>query len=974
MKLTSTNIENYFQMAKEPKKKKSLIRRILKWTGITFLFLIIIAILIPILFKDQIKQLVIDEVNKSLTAKLELDDFDLTFISTFPNMSVQLYGARLKGTKEFEGVTLAEIKQLRADVGFWNVIKGDELEIDAIHVYEPKIDVRVLQNGKANYDIVKPDSIKTPEELEEPSKFVLKLKEYSISDGYIKYDDDASDMFAEIVNLNHEGSGDMDLEVFDFKTKTTTDELTFDMGGLSYLSKVKTDIAVNLLMELKEKSSKFTLKENTFQLNALKFDIDGFYEMLADHDNMDLKLNANKATFKEFLSLIPTFFQSGYESMIAKGSLALNAKVKGKLDDKNMPGWDAGVKISNASIRYPDLATINNIQVDAGSKFAGGSNLDLMTIDVPRFHADFVGNVLDATLKMRNPLTNPLLQSTIKANVDLASLGKVMPLADGESYSGKLNADVAIDGRVNDLENENYDAFKAEGTLALRDMNYKSKELSQEVAVNEMMFRFAPQYLALEKLVGKTGKSDFAMDGKVENYLAYIFASEDDKDAELKGNFNLNSNYVDLDELMNIVPASESASSETTETSTESTEPVLVPDNINFDLKTASAKAKYNGIDIQNVRGDILLKDETATLNNLSMDAMGGNIAVNGSYNTQNHSTPKAKFGYNLNQLDISTLAKNFVTVEKLAPIAKYAQGKISSNFNMSTDLTAGLEPILSSLNALGDLSSSSLKISGFKPLDKIAEVTKLKNFNNQTINNIKTKFKFENGRMAFNPFDIVLGGIKTTVSGSNGLDQSIDYDLKMIIPKDKIPGEMVKIVEQAAAKVNSLAPKLNLSAIPNELPINVNVIGTILDPKVNTNFKEELMKKSGNMKDALINNVKETVKDTVKAVINNVKEEVKENIEEKKQKILADAQKQADKIKSDAAKANAQAKAEADKLYQQAVDAAGSNPLKKKAAEVAAKKVKDEAYKKADDAQSEANKRADGIMNKAREEADRVK
>ncbi|MGE5945024.1 MAG: hypothetical protein ACM31G_11870, partial [Flavobacteriales bacterium] len=650
-------------MTKEPKKKKSLTRRILKWTGITFLFLIIIAILIPILFKDQIKQLVIDEVNKSLTATLELDDFDLTFISTFPNMSVQLYGARLKGTKEFEGVTLAEIKQLRADVGFWNVIKGDELEIDAIHVYEPKIDVRVLQNGKANYDIVKPDSIKTPEELEEPSKFVLKLKEYSISDGYIKYDDDASDMFAEIVNLNHEGSGDMDLEVFDFKTKTTTDELTFDMGGLSYLSKVKTDIVVNLLMELKEKSSKFTLKENTFQLNALKFDIDGFYEMLADHDNMDLKLNANKATFKEFLSLIPTFFQSGYESMIAKGSLALNAKVKGKLDDKNMPGWDAGVKISNASIRYPDLATISNIQVDAGSKFPGGSNLDLMTIDVPRFHADFVGNVLDATLKMRNPITNPLLQSTVKAKVDLASLGKVIPLAEGESYSGKLDTDVAIDGRVNDLENENYDAFKAEGTLALRDMNYKSKELSQEVSVNEMIFRFAPQYLALEKLVGKTGKSDFAMDGKVENYLAYLFASEDDKDAELKGNFNLNSNYVDLDELMNIVPASESASPETTETSTELTEPVLVPDNINFDLKTAIAKAKYNGIDIQNIRGDILLKDETATLNNLSMDAMGGNIAVNGSYNTQNHSTPKAKFGYNLNQLDISTLAKNFITV-----------------------------------------------------------------------------------------------------------------------------------------------------------------------------------------------------------------------------------------------------------------------------------------------------------------------
>lgn len=953
------------------KKKKSIFRRILKWSGITFILLLIAIILIPIFFKDKLKDMVINEVNKSLNAKLELDDFDLTLLSTFPNLSVQLHGTRLKGLNDFEGVTLADVKTVRADVGLWDVIKGETISIDAIYLKEPKIDVRVLYDGKANYDIVKPDSLKTPEEIEEPSNFALKLKKYSIENGEVRYDDKAGGLYAKIVNLNHEGKGDLTADVIDFETKTTTDELTFEMGGLTYLSKVKTDIVANLLMEFKENASKFTLKENTFQLNALKFGIDGFYEMLEKNDNIDLALKADKATFKEFISLIPAFYKTGYEGMLASGSLALNAKVKGKIDETNLPGWDAGIKVSNASIKYPDLpGKISNIAIIAGSKFAGGNNLDNMTIDVDKFHADFVGNVLDATLKMRNVMTDPALKSTILAKVDLASLGQVIPLGEGEKYNGKLDADISLDGRMSYIEKENYEAFKALGTLNLKDFNYVSPELSQEVEVKEMLFRFAPQYLALEKLNAKTGKSDFAMNGTIDNYMGYIF-----RDELLKGKFTFNSNYLDLDELMNIVPASESTEAAPAQQSSEQGG-VEIPGNIDFALNTSINKLKFTGMDATSINGLVTLKDKVATLHNLNLNALGGAIGLTGNYNTQNPEKPKATFGYNLKELDIEQLVNNFVTVEKLAPIAKHLKGKISSSFNLSTDLTSNLEPVLSSINGLGDLLSSSVHVSGLKAFDKISNVTKLSNLNNQTIKNIKAKFKIEDGKLALNPFDIVLGGIKTNVSGTSSLDQSIDYKMKMTIPK-----EMVKLVEQAAAKVNSLAPKLNLNVIPNEIPINVNVLGSFTDPKVTTDFKEKLMEASGNMKDALVNTAKEKAKevvdkakDSVKTIVNNAVDKGKAEVEKKKQEILAAGQKQADNVKAEGKKAADKIRTEADKAYSDAVAAAGSNPLKKKAAELAGQKVKDEAYKKATQTEDEANKRADGIMNKAREEADKLK
>lgn len=957
-------------MEKKQKKKKSLFRRILKWTGISFLLLIIALILIPIFFKDQIKELVIEEVNKSLNAKLSMGEFDLTFISTFPNMTVELNDTKLEGINEFKGVELMNIKQFVAHVGFWSVVSGDQVEIDEIHLIEPKFDVRVLNNGLANYDIVKPDSVKTPEEAAEPSNFKLSLKEYSIQGGTVSYKDEPGSIDLKIKNLNHTGTGDLTADVVDFETTTKMDQMSFGMSGVNYLSEVKTDVVMNILLEFTDKTSKFTLKDNEFKLNALTFSLDGFYEMLEGYDNMDLKMNASKATFKEFLSLIPAFYHTGYEGMISKGNLEMGGMVKGKMDDTNLPGWDFKLKIDKGSVKYPDLpGSINNIFVDAGSVFAGGDNLDKITLDVKKFTASFGGNSLAADLKMRNPMTDPLLISNILANIDLATLKNYVPMAEGESYNGKLKADVHLDGRMSSLDKGDYEAFKAEGTLSLLDMLYKSKDLSNDVSIQEMLFRFSPKNLNLEKLNAKTGRSDFQMNGTIDNYMGYLFREE-----LLKGAFNFSSNNLDLDELMNIVPTTEgSEAAPATETS-ESSEPVLIPNNVDFTLKTSVGNMKYNGIDVKNVNGTVKMKEEVAQLEGLSMNAMGGAIGLRGSYDTRDHAKPKIDFAYTLKDIDIQQLAKNFLTIEKLAPIAKYTKGKISSSFEMKSDLTANLDPIYSSLNGFGDLSTSTVTISGFKPMEKMGEVLNMSKLSSQTIKDLKAKFKFADGKVNVSPFDVKLGKIKTTVSGFTSFEQAIDYDLKMMVPKEEIPAAMIKQVEQAISKINSLAPKLDVKTIPDFIPVKVDVLGTVMDPKISTNFKEALLEATGNLKDNLIENVKETVKDTIKAIVDDKIDDAKAELEKRKQELLADAQKQADKVKAEAKKTADKVRSEAKKQAEQLMAEAGSNPIKQAAAKKAGDKLIKEADEKAVKIEQEGNKKADAIMAEAREKADKLK
>lgn len=961
-------------MTNSYKKKKSFLRRLLKWSGITLVILLAAIICIPYFFKDELKQMVLDEVNHSLNAKLELDQFDLTFFSTFPNLSIQLEGVRLKGVNEFEGITLADVANFRADVGLWDVVQGEKISIDAIYLEKPNIDVRVLYDGTANYDIVKPDTTQTEED---PSNFELALNYYSISEGIIRYDDKAGGLYAKIENLNHEGAGDLTADIIDFNTTTSMDALTFEMGGLSYLSDVKTDIVANLVMNFSDNASKFTLKENSFQLNALKFGLDGYYEILEDKNQMDLTLDAKQATFKELISLVPVFYRTEYESMIASGSMALNAKVKGILDDVNLPGWDVSLNVQNASIKYPDLPKkIDQIAIKAKSIFAGGNNLDQMQIVVDKFHANLAGNSVDAKLNLSNTMSDPAIKAKLLANLSLGNMKDFVPLEKGENLSGKLDADINLDGKMSSIEQEKYEDFNAAGQFSLIDFVYESASLVEPIQISEMKFLFSPKNLNLENLQAKTGNSNFNMSGTIDNYLGYAF-----RDELLKGDFTFKSSYLDLDEIMNLAPADTTQQEIASQTDAAEDGSFEIPGNIDFRLNTAIKHVKFNGMDAKNVSGIVTMKEKIANLSNLNLNALGGYIGLSGSYNTQNPQKPKASFAYTLKQIDVQQLASNFLTIEKLAPVAKYLTGDISSSFKLTTDLNSNMEPVLSSVNGLGDLLSSALQISNFKVLDKVETVTKLSNLNNQTLKNIKAKFEVKDGQVSFKPFEVKLGGIKTNVSGTTGLDQSIDYALKMLIPKEKIPKQMIQVVEQAAAKVNSLAPKLNLDIIPKEIPINVNVLGTILNPKISSDFKEQLMKASGNMKDALVDAAKDKakevvneVKDSVKTVINNTVEKGKEELEKQKQAILSSAQAQADKVKAEGKKAADQIRQEADKAYQKAVDAAGSNPFKKKAAEIAAKKVKDEAYKKATQVENEATKKADGIMAKARDEANNLK
>jgi hypothetical protein len=935
-------------MTEAPKKKKSLLGRILKWTGISLLVLIILLIAAPFIFKKQIVQLVKDTANKELNAKVNFGDFDLSLFRSFPDFSLSVDSVSVANIGEFEGDTLLYAKNLSLSLDLMSVIKGDKYEIHTISLDQPRINARVLKDGKANWDITKPSADTAVSDTAASAPFKMGLEKFEIKDGYIVYDDASLGFYTELYDMDHTLKGDFTSDNFLLETLTEIERFTMNYGGITYMNNVKTRIKADLDADMP--NFKFTFKNNEFSFNELTLGLDGYFAMPKEDMDMDLRFKANQTEFKNILSLVPGVYTADFKDVKTSGSLSLDGFAKGIYNDKKMPAFGCKLLVKDASFKYPSLPkSATNIQIDLLVDNKTGEP-DATVIDLNKFHVDLGGNPIDAVMHVSTPVSDANINASVLAKINLATMRDIIPMEKGDDLNGMITADVKMKGRMSSIEKERYEEFNAAGKIAVLDMNYKTESLSYPTQISALYLDFNPRTVDLTKLDVKIGKSDIQMDGKIENFLEYAL-----KDSLLSGTFNLRSSMLDLNELMSS-PDSGKTEAATPDTAVASV--AEVPSNLDVRLNADVKKMLYDNLTISNVTGGVAIKDSKMTLDNLKMaiDELEGTMALTGVYNTQNIKKPSVDFKVDIANFDIPKTFKAFNSVQKLAPIAQFAKGKFSTDLKFTTLLDEHMDPVLNTLEGGGHLKTQSVSVEGFEPINKLADLLKQEKYKKLTFENVDATYTFKDGRVEVKEMPIKTGNITAKVKGSTGFDQTIDYTWNMEIPRSEFGS-------QANAAAGSVLDQINKAAGTNvklgdKVKLKVGFGGTITKPVL----KSDLFGSGGD---------NATPKETAKEVIGQGVDMAKEKAREESEKIMKDAQAEADKIKADAKVLADKTKAEGYAAIDKNIEDL-KNPIAKASAKVAAPAAKKEVDKQAQKILDEANKKADDILLKAKAESDK--
>lgn len=891
-------------------------KKFAKITGIVLACLLGVLIVVPIAFQGKIKEIVISEGNKLLNAEFGFDDLNISLLREFPKASVGLEGFWLKGVGDFAADTLVRAGDAEVAVNVMSIFGNSGFDITKILLKDTYVKAIVLEDGRPNWDVMKP-SDEEEEEDTTASSFRILLKKVTVDNLNIIYDDREGGMYADIADFNATCSGDMAADNTLLDLQASIAALTFRMDGVPLLSKVRMEADLNVDADLA--NSKFILKENSLSINAIRAAIDGWVAMPEGAPmDMDIRLNTSDINFKEILSLIPAIYAKDFADLKAEGNVSLQAFAKGKLEgDSIVPQFEAALKVNDGNFRYPALpAGIDDIQVLAKVSNPGG-DIDLTEVDVEQFSLQMLDNPFSITAQVKTPISDPDFAVAAKGTLDLGEVKNVYPLED-MALNGVLKANMSLGGRLSYLDNEQYERFAANGDISLRNMQLQMEGIP-EVKIEKSTLSFTPRYLNLSETQVLIGENDLTADCRFENYMAFAL-----KGKTLKGQLNLKSRHMNLNDFMGSdeKEAAEEQPTEQEDTATEAEEEggvIVVPENIDFNMNVDMAEIIFNEINLRDLKGQLKVKDGTADMSNLSANTMGGSVVINGAYSTaQNPNEPELDAAFALNGLSFAQTFKELALVQKMAPIFENLSGNFSGKIAVNTKLDSVMSPQLSTLTASGSLNTRNLNLSGVDIIDKIADATKREELKNITVKDLNVDFTIKDGRIATKPFDIKMSTTTLSLNGTTGLDQTIDYAGKLKLP------------EGAAKGIST---------------IDLKIGGKFSSPKI-TIDTQSMAKQAAS---AATDKALEAVGQKLGIDISNA--------EKQKEELVKTAQQAAQKLV-----------AEAEKQKAALVEKAGSNAIKKLAAEKAGDALIAEAKKQGNKLIAEAEKKGDELIAKAKE------
>lgn len=928
-------------------------KKLLKFILYFVLFVLIVLFTAPVLFKGKIIKIAKDQINNSINAKAEFKDLNLSFFKNFPYLNAGIKDLTVTGIDDFEGDTLIHIGSIDIAIEVISAIKMENIEIKKIAINDPTINALVLEDGKANWDIAK--------ETEEPSledtdtnasgfDANIALKSFKISQANIYYTDISSDLSASLEDFNFELSGDFSQDYSSLIINSNTDKVNVLMSGIKYLSDVVLNIHLDIDANLKD--MQFKLMENSLALNDLILTLDGSIEM-PDTTNIlvDLNYGTNDAEFKSLLSLVPAIYKRDFEELKTQGKVSLKGGVKGTVNDTEMPDVNGKLQIKNAQFSYPDLPkTANNINIDV-DYFYDGNQMDNTTVDVNKFHVEFGGNPIDLVLNLKTPISDPFINSQMKANIDLASFADIIPLEDTE-IKGEIISNLDVMGNLSLIENEKYEEFKAVGGIKITDFYFNSPDVPKALGIEEADVTYSPKHLEILKFKAYMGESDFAFNGKVTNFLPFIF-----KDETIYGQLNFSSSNINLNELM---PTEDSETEVNESNDTSNIEVIGIPSNIDFTLKSTIANLLYEDFEMQNLVGNIYIKDSKVIMEKLSMDALSGELLVSGVYNTQDIDNPLVDFNFQANEIDISTAFESFAVLGKIAPIVSKATGKVSLGMEYSSFLSNTMAPILKSIVGGGNMTSEKISLNGSNAFSAIGEQLNLDEFKELILQDLDLDFEILAGKLLVSPFETNMGETNLLIAGQQSFENTMDYDINLSAPKS--------LFGSSNTSLNSIYNNSTLKGLDLANSDNVNLLVKLTGKMSNPTVKIDPVAGLKETTEA----VKEELKANAKEAIDTKKAEAKAEAKKEADKIMAEAQKNADEVKKQGKIAANKVREEANKNAAKMVDEA-KNVLLKKAAEIGAKEVKAEGEKKATLIEKESEAKAQKIIDTAQNKADKL-
>ncbi|HNS11428.1 MAG TPA: AsmA-like C-terminal region-containing protein [Bacteroidia bacterium] len=751
-------------------KVRTYLKIAAKISGIFALGVISVGLLIGFFYGDDIKKMIITELNKNLDTEIKVVQFEFSVFRHFPYASVDLEKVMAKGVlKSLPDDTLLYADRLSLLFDISSVFKN-EIAIKKIVAKNGSLNIRLDKDGKNNYHFWKSSDDSTK------ASPVIDLQQILLTNMLIRYEDEKNDQHYLMKAIEAEISGKFSDEQFTLTTSADLFMQHFYAGATNYVSQKPVSIHSGIHVNTVDETYKFD--KSRVKIAELEFDVAGNVISVLSSTILNLSIKAYEADLESFISMLPPQYVKYFSDYKSKGRFLCNIILEGKAGGENIPSVAVEFSIRNGTIT-PKESSVSLSNIDLNGSFRNRGRTGKSELVIPGMSAMLGGNAIKADLRL-DDLYDPFLNMHASASLDLANVRHFISLDTLVSLNGGLNFNVAFAGKVKDVQNYSVGQrykVQSSGTIELSNVSFVLKYNPLEYKNIQGKLTLQDNDLKVEALRGNISASDVQVTGLFKNFVNFIFIPE--QSAEF--NARLSSKLLDLDELL----ADKSSSSEDTS--------YIMKFNprLYSHLAVSIGNLKFRKFSASRLQGNILLNRQVISGKELTFAAMDGMIYMDATINASRKDSILMSCDARVASLDITELFTQLENFGQATMTDQNVKGKINAQIQFTSSWTTGLVINPAKVRSLADITIQNGELNNFIPIQALAKYIKVPDLNHIKFSTIKNQISIADRKINIPLMEINSSALNLSASGVHDFNNVVDYRLQLLL--SDVLGKKVK-------------------------------------------------------------------------------------------------------------------------------------------------------------------------------------
>jgi len=720
------------------------------------LLIIVAAVTIPYMYKDEIMQVVTEKVGKQIKADITLSKVDLSLWGNIPNISIQLHNVCLKSTdtfnkKEFPEPTDTALYAQRVLLSF-NMLDFlfENYVVQEIVVRDANVNYFMDSKKRHNWDVsIESDS--TGEDM------FVDLSEIRFVNTLAVYHDKTLDVklseWFDKIKFSGKFRGD---EFFvDAYAAFTNKECNYK--AKSYFPKSSFKCDVSLIRD----SSMYVIQKMKLETPVGLLLSDGTVNLLKNNEYL-VNLNINiESTVSKILNVLPKKVTDTLAPYKLQSDIFVEGVLDGKITKKTMPKLVCNVACTKGSVLFEktkyafstrgtfkakDVSKLNTFEYSspATTIHTGNSDLTLQSLQITN-------------------LDNPTFSFDGNVNLNIDDIEQLMKIED-YSFSGNFVGSLKGAGKLNDVTEINKDFFKKtkfEADLRCKDVKISAPEDSPYDFDNVSgKLSFTNGTISIDSVQGNVQRQPFTMQGKASDFVQYILFDD------VNSHCNLNCSC----ESINLTPFYEHY--EKYLASSESTGSLL--GSIRFEAK----RLDYEPYHLTNAATIITLAKDYIELSEINASTLqgkfvGGKVRLTDLPNGQTRCTAEGSIS-KMSAREIFTTFDNF---DQTVITDKQIDGSLSGIFKFTAIFDEEYNPLYPTIDALADVIIEDGSVNNVETLVEIGKKMKMvEEFTNVSFSTLKNTLRVKNDTLYIPDMKVMTNAFEMSFAGTHNIENNQFY------------------------------------------------------------------------------------------------------------------------------------------------------------------------------------------------------